>query len=105
MRGFYDLNFGTMRMFYSGRQNYRNYNEIKNMGFRCDVVKDKDILDALKDVKLKSDYIKKLIRRGLEAERAEKESALAQTAENVSEEGELTETYSVNDNEPTKAKN
>lgn len=48
-------------------------NEVKNVVFRCDVVKDKDILDALKDVKHKSDYIKSLLRRALQEENAEKE--------------------------------
>ncbi len=48
-------------------------NEVKNVVFRCDVVKDKDILEALKDVKNKSDYIKSLLRRALQEENAEKE--------------------------------
>lgn len=70
MSGLYDMNIGALRMYYA--QRLKPENEVKNVVFRCDVVKDKDILDALKDVKHKSDYIKSLLRRALQEENAEK---------------------------------
>ena len=73
MRGLYDMNIGALRMYYAQRPTPKPENEVKNVVFRCDVVKDKDILEALKDVKNKSDYIKSLLRRALQEENAEKE--------------------------------
>ena len=75
MSGLYDMNIGALRMYYSQRPTPKPENEVKNVVFRCDVVKDKDILEALKDVKNKSDYIKSLLRRALQEENAEKEDA------------------------------
>lgn len=72
MSGLYDMNIGALRMYYAQRPTPKPENEVKNVVFRCDVVKDKDILDALKDVKHKSDYIKSLLRRALQEENAEK---------------------------------
>lgn len=63
MSGLYDMNIGALRMYYAQRPTPKPENEVKNVVFRCDVVKDKDILEALKDVKNKSDYIKSLLRR------------------------------------------
>lgn len=54
MSGLYDMNIGALRMYYAQRPTPKPENEVKNVVFRCDVVKDKDILDALKDVKHKS---------------------------------------------------
>lgn len=65
MSGLYDMNIGALRMYYAQRPTPKPENEVKNVVFRCDVVKDKDILEALKDVKNKSDYIKSLLRRAL----------------------------------------
>lgn len=73
MSGLYDMNIGALRMYYAQRPTPKPENEVKNVVFRCDVVKDKDILEALKDVKNKSDYIKSLLRRALQEENAEKE--------------------------------
>ena len=81
MREIYDMNLSALRMYYTRRPTYKAENEVKNVVFRCDVVKDKDILDALKDVKHKSDYIKSLLRRGLEAEKGEKAESEAHAAE------------------------
>ena len=75
MSGLYDMNIGALRMYYAQRPTPKPENEVKNVVFRCDVVKDKDILEALKDVKNKSDYIKSLLRRALQEENAEKEDA------------------------------
>lgn len=61
MSGLYDMNIGALRMYYAQRPTPKPENEVKNVVFRCDVVKDKDILEALKDVKNKSDYIKSLL--------------------------------------------
>lgn len=72
MSGLYDMNIGALRMYYAQRPTPKPENEVKNVVFRCDVVKDKDILEALKDVKNKSDYIKSLLRRALQEENAEK---------------------------------
>ena len=68
MSGLYDMNIGALRMYYAQRPTPKPENEVKNVVFRCDVVKDKDILDALKDVKHK----KSLLRRALQEENAEK---------------------------------
>ena len=73
MSGLYDMNIGALRMYYAQRPTPKPENEVKNVVFRCDVVRDKDILEALKDVKNKSDYIKSLLRRALQEENAEKE--------------------------------
>ena len=73
MSGLYDMNIGALRMYYAQRPTPKPENEVKNVVFRCDVAKDKDILEALKDVKNKSDYIKSLLRRALQEENAEKE--------------------------------
>ena len=73
MSGLYDMNIGALSMYYAQRPTPKPENEVKNVVFRCDVVKDKDILEALKDVKNKSDYIKSLLRRALQEENAEKE--------------------------------
>lgn len=54
MSGLYDMNIGALRMYYAQRPTPKPENEVKNVVFRCDVVKDKDILEALKDVKNKS---------------------------------------------------
>ena len=68
MSGLYDMNIGALRMYYAQRPTPKPENEVKNVVFRCDVVK-----EALKDVKNKSDYIKSLLRRALQEENAEKE--------------------------------
>ncbi|MBS1416262.1 MAG: hypothetical protein HPY94_03865 [Clostridia bacterium] len=81
MREIYDMNLSALRMYYTRRPTYKAENEVKNVVFRCDVVKDKDIIDALKDVKHKSDYIKSLLRRALKAEMEEKAASGEQTAD------------------------
>lgn len=67
MSGIYDMDFGALHMYYAHGPTYKKRSETKSIVLRCDVEKDKDILDAIKDVKNKNDYIKSLLRQALDA--------------------------------------